>query len=122
MNIKTFKYTLAALLAQTICFTVVLSHLHAKDALSLYSQTAGASRSVASTSDITAKAMGDLHHHVDKAGLKNITADSGQTTAARTRELSPLNAEVDEDISLRDRFYNFLLRFRVVSSLIYEYA
>lgn len=118
MNTNTAKLSLAALLVHLMCFSVVLSHMHAKDAASLMSSQSTAK---ISTSDITAKALGDLHHHIDKAGLKNINADNGSTTAARTRELNPLNAERDDD-SLGARFHDFLLRFRVVTSLCYQYA
>lgn len=101
-----------------MCFTVVLSHLHAKDAVSLMRQH---SKIKLSSNEITAKAIGDLHHHVDKASLKNITADQSQTTAARVRELNPLDAETVDD-SLLGRFRDFMLRIRVVASLIYSYA
>jgi hypothetical protein len=95
--------------------------MHAKDAVSLMSQQANLSR-ITSTTDVVAKAMGDLHHHVDKAGLKNATADHSTTTAARNRKLNPLDAEVSADDSLLNRFLDFLLRFRVVSTLIYSYV
>lgn len=117
MNINTTKILTATLLAHLMCVTVVLSHIHAKDAVSLMRQH---SNIKLSSNDITAKALGDLHHHVDKASLKNVTADTS-TTAARTRELNPLDAAVQE-ASLMDRLHDFLLRFRVVTSLCYQYA
>lgn len=120
MNTNTLKISLLTLLAHTMCFTVVLSHMHAKDAVSLFSPHSSMNR-IASTSDITAKALGDLHHHVDKTGLKNISTDSS-ATAARTRELNPLNAEMGEAEGLLGLLHNFLLRFRIVGSLIYNYA
>jgi hypothetical protein len=116
MKTNTLKLFLATLFVHLMCFTVVLSHMHAKDAISLLSQQANLNRLV--TSDITAKAMGDLHHHIDKASLKNIHTDNS-TTAARVRELEPLEAEPDND-SLLGRMYDFLLRLRVVASLCYQ--
>ena len=71
--------------------------------------------------DITAKALGDLHHHIDKAAVKNPNSDA--STATRNRELNPLAAEeVSEDMGMLARVQPFLLRFRIVSSLIYAFA
>lgn len=117
MNTNTIKIATATFLAHLMCLTVVLSHVHAKDAVSLLRQPTGTTKLAAR--DITAKALGDLHHHIDKAGLKNITGDSGTTTAARTRSLNPL--EVDEtDDSLLARLHDFMLRVRVVMSLCFQ--
>lgn len=113
MNTNTAKIVSTTLLAPLICLTVILSHVHAKDAVSLL-RTPGAVK--LSGNEITAKALGDLHHHIDKAGLKNITGDSGTTTAARVRNLNPLEADESDD-SLLARLHNFLLRLRVVTSL-----
>lgn len=115
MNTNTAKLSLLAIVVHLMCFTVVLSHLHAKDAVSLLNQP-GVNK--LAPTDITAKALGDLHHHIDKASLKNIHTDTS-TTAARVRELQPL---VDEqlDDSLMARFQNFVLRLRVVASLCFQ--
>lgn len=113
MNTNTTKFLTASLLAPLMCVTVVLSHVHAKDAVSLL-RTPGAVK--LSGNEITAKALGDLHHHIDKASLKNITGDTGTTTAGRVRSLNPLEAD-ESDESLLARFHNFLLRLRVVTSL-----
>lgn len=113
MHLTTVKYTFVAFLVHLMCVTVVLSHIHAKDTVSAMSQQSNLSK-LAST-DITAKALGDLHQHIDKTGLKNIHVDP--TTAARTRELQPLEA-LEERPSLAVLLQDFLLRFRVVSSLI----
>lgn len=117
MNTNIIKLFTTTLLIHAMCFTVVLSHLHAKDAVSLLSH--GNVNKLA-TSDITAKALGDLHQHIDKAGLKNISADTS-ATAARTRELNPLDAAAEED-SLMSRLHDFVLRFRIVTSLCFQYA
>lgn len=117
--IKTISKLFAnALLIQMMCVSVVLSHMHAKDAVSIYASNPSANKLGAT--DITAKALGDLHHHIDKASVKNIHSDAS-TTAARVRELNPLEAETDDD-SLFGRLYDFMLRFRVVTSLIFSYA
>lgn len=118
MNTNIVKLFFSTLLVHLLCFSVVLSHMHAKDAVSLSTSQANSSR--LATTDITAKAMGDLHHHIDKAGLKNIT-DQTSTTAARRRELNPLEADTTDE-SLSTRFFDFMLRFRVVASLFYQLA
>lgn len=118
-KINIVKLFLSTLLVQLMCLSVVLSHMHAKDAVSLSTQQANSSR--LAPTDITAKALGDLHHHIDKAGLKNITSDNTATAAGRTRELNPLDAE-HTDESLLGRLHDLMLRFRVVASLCYQYA
>lgn len=118
MNTNTIKVTLLSLLVHTMCLTVVLSHIHAKDAVSMFS---GQTMSRMAPSDITAKALGDLHHHIDKASLKNITTTTNATTSARVRELDPLSANIASD-SLSTQVHDFLLRLRVVASLFYNLA
>lgn len=117
MNTNTIKIATVTILAHLICLTVVLSHVHAKDAISLLKQPAGTTK--LGSRDITAKALGDLHHHIDKAGLKNVIGDSGTTTAARTRSLNPLEVEESDD-SLLSRLHDFMLRLRVVMSLCFQ--
>ena len=115
--IKTISKLFAStLLVQLMCVSVVLSHMHAKDVVSMPLSQAGANKLGAT--DITAKALGDLHHHIDKAGVKSIHSDAS-TTAARTRELNPLDAETEND-SLFGRLQDFMLRFRVVASLCFQ--
>jgi len=118
MNINTAKLLSVTLLAHLMCMTVILSHLHAKDAVSLMSNQSNLNKFA--TSDITAKALGDLHHHIDKTSFKTIYSDSS-TTAARTRELNPLDAE-QTDESLLGQLHDLFLRFRVVTSLCYHYG
>lgn len=116
MNTNTTKpnILLATILAHTMCLTVVLSHLHATDAVSILNQQMV---NKLAPSDITAKALGDLHQHIDKTSLKSIHIASA--TAARTRELQPL-AEKQLDESLTTRFQDFMLRLRVVASLCFQ--
>lgn len=119
MKTNTLKLSIVTLLVHLMCFTVVLSHLHAKDAVSFLSQQTNLTK--LASMDISAKALGDLHQHIDKAGLKNINVDNSSTTAARVRELDPMAAE-EIDESLAARFHDFLLRLRVVGSLCYQYV
>ena len=116
MNTNTLKLAVLTLFAYCLAFTVVLSHMHVKDITSLMNQQ---SVNRLAASDIGAKAMGDLHHHIDKTGIKNIQSEN--TTAARTRDLNPLYGELDEQ-SLMDRVHDFMLRLRLVSSLCYQYV
>jgi hypothetical protein len=116
MNTNTIKLTFVTLLAHMMCMTVVLSHAHAKDAVSFMNQYGSATKLV--STDITAKALGDLHHHIDKASVKNPHAT---TNAARIRKLNPLEEDMADD-DLRSRFHDFLLRLRVVLSLCVQYA
>lgn len=103
-----------ALLAHVMCATVILSHLHAKDAVSLANQQ-GAMK--LSGGDITAKALGDLHHHIDKTTLKMHTGDV--STQARIRELEPLQ-HADFVPSIRDYLEEFLLRLHFGTSLFFR--
>jgi hypothetical protein len=115
--IKTIsKLFLSTLLVHVMCFSVIMSHIHAKDAVPLMAQPSGTTK--LGSRDITAKALGDLHHHIDKAGVKNIHNDAS-TTAARTRELNPLHAEAGDD-SLFGRINDFMLRLRMVASLCFQ--
>lgn len=120
MNTNTVKLSLISLLVHAMCFTVVLSHIHAKDAVSLMSQSSNMAK--ISTSDITAKALGDLHHHIDKTGLKGASTDNGASTAARVRELDPVSAVEQTTESLGTQLHDFLMRFRIVASLFYQLA
>lgn len=112
MKTNIFKIITTALFAHAMCATVVLAHVHAKDAVSLANQQAVAKLS---GSDITAKAVGDLHHHIDKTSLKMQTADNA--VQARVRELEPLKSP-DFDPSLRDYLEDFLTRFHFGFSLL----
>ena len=121
MKTNTLKLHLVALLVYSMSFTVVLSHLHVKDTVMLLSNSSAASNSSAmsalASTELRAKSIDDLHHHIDKTMLKSITGDA--TTVARTRELQPLAAELDDE-TLSARFHDFLLRFRVVGSLCFH--
>lgn len=113
MNTNTTKLLTATLLAHLMCVSVVLSHVHAKDAVSLM-RAPGTVKLTGN--DITAKALGDLHHHIDKAGLKNIHVDAS-TTAGRSRALNPLEMDTTDD-SILARVHQFFLRLSIVTSLV----
>ena len=104
-----------SVLAPVMCFSVVLSHIHAKDAVPLMSQPAGATQ--LASRDITAKALGDLHHHIDKASVKNVHNDAA--TTARHREFQSVVYDGD-DASLLEQIQEFILRLRVVASLVFQ--
>lgn len=116
MKTNIFKIIFTALLAHVMCATVVLAHLHAKDAVSLANQQNAANAKI-SGGDITAKALGDLHHHIDKMSLKMHTGDT--STQARIRELEPLQG-AEFDASLRDYLEDLLLRFQFGTSLFFR--
>lgn len=116
MKTNIFKIVFTALFAHVMCATVILAHVHAKDAVSLSNQQNAANAKI-SGGDITAKALGDLHHHIDKTTLKSHTADA--STQARIRELKPLEgAEFDQ--SLRDYLEDLLIRLQFGTSLLFR--
>lgn len=119
MKTNLAKLFTSTFLVQLMCFSVVLSHIHAKDAVPLMTQPAGTIK--LGSRDITAKALGDLHHHIDKAGVKNIHNDAS-TTAGRQRELRPFT-ELERDAgSMLSQLNDFLLRLQVVASLCFRYV
>lgn len=116
MKTNIFKIIFTALLAHVMCATVVLAHLHAKDAVSLSNQQNVANAKI-SGGDITAKAMADLHHHIDKTSLKMQTGEAA--TQARVRELQPL-LNPDFEPSLRDYLEDLFVRFHFGVSLMFR--
>lgn len=112
--------TLGFLLAQTMCLSVILSHTHLADVVALLRPEPAAPGSTImttlSTSDIHSKALGDLHHHIDKTSVKNMSA---QTAAARKRDLQP-NTEDITNVSIGQSVYDFLLRICIVFSLLFS--
>lgn len=103
----TTKILFTTLMANAMCMSVVLSHVHAKDAVSLLHSPGRAQNY--STNDITAKALGDLHHHIDKASVKNIHMDS-TTNTIRARNLKPLEAIEDIEESILAKLQNMFVR------------
>lgn len=114
MKTNIFKIVFTALLAHVMCITVVLAHVHAKDAVSLDNQQSAAKLS---GGDITAKALSDLHHHIDKTSLKMHTGEV--STQARIRELEPLRG-AEFDPSLRDYLEDLMIRFQFSASLFFR--
>jgi len=111
LTIKTFLIAIAA------CFlsvAVILSSAHLKDVARAHSfiETHAATFKI---TDTVAKAIGDLHNHVDKQTLKAISMD--QPAAARERELKALNEEhasrnVIEMLEEMILFYRFAFSLR----------
>lgn len=116
MKTNITKLIFTAMLAHLMCATVILAHLHAKDAVSLANQQSAANAKI-SGGDITAKALGDLHHHIDKMSLKMHTGDV--STQARVRELEPLQG-AEFDPSLRDYLEELLMRLQFGTSLFFR--
>lgn len=116
MKTNIFKIVFTALFAHVMCVTVILAHVHAKDAVSLSNQQNAANAKI-SGGDITAKALGDLHHHIDKMSLKMHTSDT--STQARVRELEPLQG-AEFDPSLRDYLEDLLIRLQFGTSLLFR--
>lgn len=69
---------------------VVMSAAHAKD-VARASHPTHVAGLISRPSDINAKAIGDLHNHIDKQTLKNISMDN--PLAARERELKAVNED-----------------------------
>lgn len=121
MKTKTLHHiTLVGLLVHTMCMSVLLSHTHMKDVVALSRPEPVKAGSVAMTmltaSDIHTKALGDLHHHIDKTSVKNMSV---HMAAARKRELQP-HADDITNVSLGQAVYDFLLRGRVVFSMLFS--
>lgn len=114
MKTNIFKIIFTSLLAHAMCVTVVLAHIHAKDAVSMANQQGAAKLS---GSDITAKALGDLHHHIDKTSLKLHSGDV--STQARIRELKPLHSAEFEP-TVRDYLEDLIIRFQFGTSLFFR--
>lgn len=87
---KTIKIILLALLAYLLTTAVVLSSVHARDIIANNNSAAAvdATHSVrAHGDDVSAKAIADLHAHVDKAGLKTFSKSvTDQTVLVRHRQ------------------------------------
>lgn len=118
MKIKTIKLTLLSLAAPLMCLTVVLSHLHVKDIVASASGHNQHAVDSLTNNELRSKTLADLHHHIDKTTLKNVATDTA-STAARTRELQPSADDVTEG-TFSEVVHDFMLRFRIVSSLMLQ--
>ena len=118
MKINTVKVSIIGLFAPLMCLTVILSHLHVKD---IVASTLGHSQQAVdalTNNELRAKTLGDLHHHIEKTSLKNVATDAA-STAARSRELQPSADDVTEG-TFSEVVHDFMLRFRIVSSLMFQ--
>lgn len=115
MKTNNITYLLVSLFAYLMAGSVILAHTHATDVVKGASHDAP--NAVAKT-DVSAKAIADLHNHIDKTSLKNVMKTSADTTAAaRRRELSDTIVQTDD--GLLDRMLASLLFARVALTLRY---
>lgn len=83
-KIQKIRLYIFAITACCMSLVVLMSAAHAKD-VARASHPVHVSGLISRPNDINAKAIGDLHNHIDKQTLKNISMDNPQ--AAREREL-----------------------------------
>lgn len=117
------KITIKNMFTLLACFmglAVVLASAHAKDVVRA-SHPTDVATIISRPGDINAKAIGDLHNHIDKQTLKNIAMDNPQ--AARERELKGVVDEnrargIAEIIEEMVAFYRlaFAMRFSLATA------
>ena len=116
VHIKTILLTT---LAYFLGCSVLLSSVHAKDivANTTIGQAVHASVSTKTHMDnISLKAIGDLHNHVDKTALKVFVKTFGdQAVMSRDRELKSLRATVERSFSVI--VLEMLLMFRLAFAI-----
>jgi hypothetical protein len=105
----TIKMSVVAIIACLISLVVILSSAHAKDIVSAGALSNATSSTMYKTGDMTAKAMGDIHNHIDKQTVKSISMD--QPLTARQRELKALDEE-KASRSFLDMFEDMVLFYR----------
>ncbi len=116
---KIIKTSLITLVASFISLAVILSAVHAKDLAgpSKERNSANVVRS-APGNEVVAKALGDLHSHVDKQTLKVMTSTvSDQPILATHRDIKTLVSK--EDRTLSDLATEWLLMFRLARAYVY---
>lgn len=112
---ETIKNIILTTLTYLLAVAVVLSCLHVKD-LAAYKVSA-AQLGTASVTDVVAKALSDLHTHVDKTALKNIVKSIGdQTAMAYDRQLQILRDRNGRSVATV--FMEALLLFRIAVATI----
>lgn len=111
---NTLKTSFISIFACVITFAVTLSGAHAKDVVSTHnlSKDDGAIKITVKTSDVGAKALSDLHNHVDKTSLKSMSkTTAGDSILAREREAKADVIRVEHTLSIR--LMELLLMFRM---------
>lgn len=111
---NTLKTTFISLFASFLAVAVVLSGAHAKDiAASRNLKDDTLVKTMAkSPSDVTAKAMSDLHNHVDKTTFKAFAKTSvDNQMLARERELKEGVIKLERTMSVRMLEMMLLFRF-----------
>lgn len=110
---KMFQSFIVAI-AGFIAFSVFLLSIHAKDIVQ-YRELMYAAR--VEYRDISEKAAGELHDHVDKQVLKSFAKSFGDTyTASRGRE-DDYTPEFEKDPGLWGRIEETFLLWRIYASL-----
>ena len=87
-KIKKIHTYIITFVVTCMSLAVVMSAAHAKD-VARATHPIDVNGIISRPSDINAKAIGDLHNHIDKQTLKSISMDNPQ--AARERELKAVN-------------------------------
>ena len=117
MKTKTLslKTALIACFAHMIAGMVILSHMHAGDVVSHSSGKEGMAQVTKTSPDLNAKAMGDLHNHIDKTTLKNVMKSAADSTAVSRRDLQAQEVQFEE--TLLEKLAAQFLMFRVFLTL-----
>ncbi len=124
MKTKNIHHTIfTAFMAQAMCLSVVVSHMHMKDVAALSHPEAlrpgSVNQTLLTSGDIHSKALGDLHHHIDKTSVKNMS--TRMESFARRRELVPQSQDLEAS-SFGEMVYEFFLRLSVVGSMLFRSA
>lgn len=101
-------------LASFIAFNVLLISLHSKD-LVRYNDMSQA-RKITYT-DLSEKAVKELHDHVDKQVLKSFSKSFSDGSVIASRNRDDFDATYEEDPGLWGRFHEQLMLWRVFVSL-----
>jgi hypothetical protein len=113
---NTAKTFIITALSSLITVAVVLSGAHAKDVVGgrIISKDDGGGivkTTVKSSSDVTAKAMSDLHNHVDKTALKTFAKSAvDNSVLAREREVKAGMVQLERTASIRLMEMMFMLK------------
>lgn len=110
-NIKSY---LVVGLASFIAFSVLLVSVHSKD-LAKYNDI-GYAKSTTYT-DLSEKAVKELHDHVDKQVLKSFSKVFNDSSVVASRSRDDFDATYEEDPGLWGRFHEQLMLWRVFVSL-----
>ena len=110
---NTIKTTTTTLFASFIAIAVMLSGAHAKDIVGTRNaKDDTVVKTTAKTTDVAAKAVSDLHNHVDKTTLKAFAkSTSDNSMLARERELKEGAIKIERTLSVRLLEMKLFLKF-----------